>query len=113
MRLTGRRWHMKLRLAVLAVALPAALVACSGSSSTAVVDTRDSGGVAHQLTDTDNGSTVDVQVGDTVTVTLHSTYWQLQAPRGQVLRQRSEPVTSPGGSGCPTIAGTGCGTVVA
>jgi hypothetical protein len=104
---------MNIRLAIVAVALPAALVACGGSSSSAVVDTRDSGAVTHQLTDNDDGSTVDAHVGDSLTVTLHNTYWQFQSPPGQVLQQRGQPAPSPGGSACPDIPGTGCGTVVA
>lgn len=105
---------MRIRLALLAVMLPAALAACSGSGGSAVVGVRGTGtAVTHQLTEHDDGSTVDARVGDSVTVTLHSTYWQFRPPAGGVLQQKREPVPSPGGSACPTVPGSGCGTVVA
>lgn len=103
-------------IAVLCVAVVSQglLVGCNGSGSSAAVRTRDGGAVQHQLTDKDNGATVAVHVGDGVTVTLHSTYWQLGSPEGdgQVLVQRTPPSPTASPSPCP-VAGAGCGTVVA
>jgi len=56
-----------------------------------------------------NGSTVDVQLGDTVIVVLHSTYWAFTAPP-TVLQELGDP--QPSTSPCP-IPGSGCGTVTA
>jgi hypothetical protein len=66
-----------------------------------------------RLDDTSNGRTVDAHVGDTVTVTLHSTYWTIAAPTGSALATSADPKPSPGGTACPHIPGSGCGTVTA
>ena len=55
-----------------------------------------------------NGSTVDAQLGDTIVVTLHSTYWAFDTP-ARVLQPIS---TQPSPSHCAVI-GSGCGTVTA
>jgi len=55
-----------------------------------------------------NGTTVDAQLGDTIVVTLHSTYWTFETP-ARVLQSIS---TQPSPSHC-TVMGSGCGTVTA
>lgn len=68
-------------------------------------------GVVHNVDDTANGSTVRVHVGDTVRVTLHSTYWQMDPPSTSALRAGDSAVAaSPPGPG--HVPGSGAGTVV-
>ena len=92
-------------------AVAALLTACGGSGSVASTSVHQPTTVS--VNDTSNGTTVDARVGDTVAVTLHSTYWSLGPPTGGALVQESGPSPSPGGTGCPHIPGTGCGTVTA
>jgi hypothetical protein len=102
----------KLVLAVTA-ASAAVLTACGGSSGGSTASTSVHEPATINVGDTSNGKTVDAHVGDTVTVTLHSTYWSLAEPSGSALQQSSAPSSSAGGSGCPHIPGSGCGTVAA
>jgi hypothetical protein len=63
--------------------------------------------------DAANGTTVELTRGARLTVTLHSTYWQLATPAdASVLEVRSGPAARPNPS-CRSIPGTGCGTVTA
>jgi hypothetical protein len=62
--------------------------------------------VPHQLDEHANGTTVDAQLGDTIVVTLHSTYWAFDTP-SRVLQPLS---TQPSPSHC-AVVGSGCGTV--
>jgi hypothetical protein len=97
-----------------AVASLALLTGCGGTSSGR--DTQrvgSAGGSDHRLTDRSNGTTLHARVGDTITVVLHSTYWQLADPGGGELVAATAPSAAPGGDGCPTIPGTGCGTLTA
>jgi len=67
--------------------------------------------VVHTVDDTANGTTVRVHVGDTVRVTLHSTYWQMDAPSTSALKASDSTVAaSPPGPG--NVPGSGEGTVV-
>jgi hypothetical protein len=91
------------------VALPVVLAACGGASTATV--TPSSGGEVHAVSEGDSGSTVRARVGDTVSVSLHSTYWQLAPPAGNVLRPRGPATTATGGPGCPAVPGSGCGTL--
>lgn len=59
-----------------------------------------------------NGKTVHVHLGDTVTVTLDSTYWSF-LPTGGLALQPFAPVATAAGSACPKHPGSGCGTVTA
>jgi hypothetical protein len=66
-----------------------------------------------QVTDADNGGTVAVAVGGTVTAVLHSTYWQFDPPSDPaVLRAQGPQTTSPAPRGT-CVPGGGCGTVTA
>ncbi|HKB31908.1 MAG TPA: hypothetical protein VKD26_13875 [Streptosporangiaceae bacterium] len=86
---------------------PAVSASSSGAASSAagriVVDERD------------NHRVVTVARGSTVTVALHSTYWQFAAlPSRRVLTQIAAPRVSPRPphtGGC--VPGQGCGTVTA
>lgn len=59
-----------------------------------------------------NGTTVHVHFGDTIIVTLHSTYWSF-LPTGTLALQPFAPVVTAAGTGCGQPVGTGCGTVTA
>jgi len=65
------------------------------------------------LAEADNGRTLAVSVGATVTLVLHSTYWTVQGSSNpSVLAPLGQPVYSGAGS-VKCIPGTGCGTVTA
>ena len=65
---------------------------------------------SYTLDDASNGTTITVNLGDEITVTLASTYWTIASPSNQtVLVPQGAQQTSPGAS-CPRIPGTGCGT---
>jgi FtsP/CotA-like multicopper oxidase with cupredoxin domain len=59
------------------------------------------------LDESSKGQTIRVNVGDTVRLTLHSTYWQLDPPSGSAVQAGPSDVV---GSPAP-IPGTGAGTV--
>ena len=62
------------------------------------------------LADGDNGKAVGAQVGETITVVLHSTYWQFQPPSAPaVVAPQGSPAVAPDMHGC--VPGGGCGTV--
>gem|GEM_PF-3257346 len=68
--------------------------------------------VAITAADAANGHTVTLHVGDSLTVTLHSTYWGFGGSSNSVvLVSDGVPAVSPSPSGC--VPGQGCGTVVA
>ena len=84
----------------------------SGSPATSSTRGGASGKVV-AVDETANGKTVTLARGGRLVVTLHSTYWQLAAPADpKILAVSSEPVARPGPT-CPSIPGTGCGTVTA
>jgi hypothetical protein len=66
--------------------------------------------VVHTVDDTANGTTLHVHVGDTVRVTLHSTYWQMDPPSTSLKASDSAVAASPPGPG--NVPGSGAGTVV-
>ena len=84
------------------------------SSSTHVPPSIDPVGQT-TATDTDNGRTITVAVGDQLKITLHSTYWHFAAPTGNALRPAGQPVTEgiPAGPNNHCVPGEGCGTVTA
>ena len=94
--------------------------ACSGGSSGAGAGpshdpssaTPVSGG-RHQLDEKDNGKRLDVQFGDTLVVTLHSTYWSFQPTDGLAIQSLGQPATAPATNCRPpqNVTGSGCGTV--
>ena len=59
-----------------------------------------------------NGTTVHVHLGDTVIVTLHSTYWSF-LPTASLALQPFAPAQTAPATTCGQPVGTGCGTVVA
>ena len=65
------------------------------------------------VTDSQNGTTIQVAVGDVVTLSLGSTAWTLNAASDtSILQMQGEPVLSPAPLGtCPP--GMGCGTAMA
>ena len=99
----------------MAAAVVVTAAACGSSGSRAAAPGGDSVGGGSpgqvQLDEKANGTTVHVHFGDTVVVTLHSTYWSF-LPTGQSLAlQLFAPVaTAPAGNCRP---GVGCGTVTA
>jgi len=83
----------------LALALPL-LAACGplGPGSASVV-----------ATDADKGHTLTLHLGDTLVVSLASTYWQVEGSSDtSVLRASGQPAVAPS-PGC--VPGSGCGTV--
>ncbi|HEY2703939.1 MAG TPA: hypothetical protein VGL20_09635 [Candidatus Dormibacteraeota bacterium] len=61
----------------------------------------------------DDGGTVSLRTGGTLTVVLHSTYWQYDPPSdASVLRSAGDPVYAPDRPGS-CVPGGGCGTVTA
>jgi hypothetical protein len=80
-----------------------------GTSSTSAAAT----GKPVAVDDAANGTTVTLPRGARLTVTLHSTYWQLAAPAdARVLAVSTVPAARPDPS-CRSIPGAGCGTVTA
>lgn len=70
-------------------------------------------GVAVALSDGDRGRAVSLHSGDSVTVTLHSTYWSFLDPSNPaVLQLQGAPVTAPEPPPA-CVPGGGCGTVTA
>ena len=76
--------------------------------ATAPADSLPAGAV--ELSEADAGRTVALRVGDTVTVVLHQTYWEMAAPApAEPVRETAAPVVAPRLQGC--VPGGGCGTV--
>lgn len=90
-----------------------ALAACSTPTSTPPAVLATSSTVhSHPLamaTSKDNGHTMTLTVGQTLSVRLDSTYWTF-APATPPLHENGQPVVSTGG---PCVPGQGCGTVTA
>lgn len=64
------------------------------------------------VSEPDNGSTVSVPAGTTLTLVLHSTYWTIDpSSNPAVLAERGSPTVDPQTQGC--VPGQGCGTVTA
>ena len=92
-------------LAAVAAIGVVSLAGCAGGPSAGTGNAVVTGPV--QLDERANGTTVDVDLGQTVIVTLHSTYWRIEIPT-RALQPVGEPQTSP--SPC-AVTGGGCGTV--
>lgn len=65
-----------------------------------------------RLDDSANGTTVHVHFGDTITVTLTSTYWSFLPTDGLALQPFAPAQVAPATT-CATPVGSGCGTVTA
>ncbi len=88
-------------IAVAAVIVP--LAGC-GSHTSSVTNPQ-----VIAVHDSANGTTVSARVGDTVVLTLSSSYWHVagsSAPR--ILRQYGPAALLPRPSDCPAIPGLGC-----
>lgn len=93
---------------------PAAFVSAGSPPSVPIATTLVPAAAEVQLGDADTGRTIPATVGERIVVTLHSTYWQVAAPSApKVVAQDGDPQVGGGGPGCPSIPGTGCGTIVA
>jgi hypothetical protein len=105
----------RLVAALAAVLAGAALTACGavstgspGSGSPTPASSPTSGTTI--ATDSDNGKTVELRVGDRLEVQLSSTYWNVTGSSNpSVLRAMGPAVVSPQPSGC--VPGAGCGLV--
>ena len=86
-------------------------VACGGGGSNPQTLQPGRQPTTHQVSDNSRGTTVQAHLGDDIAVTLHSTYWQLGAPSGNVLVQSGAPTSDAGGPSCSPVPGSGCGTV--
>jgi len=105
------RWNLAIALTT---ALCAASTACGGILGHGESSGSTSPRMAAALTatDADNGHKITVTVGDRVSVTLHSTYWNFAgSSNAGVIAPDGSPKVSPNASGC--VPGEGCGTVAA
>jgi hypothetical protein len=96
---------------VLGAALPTAAAAATGAAGSLVPPAARQQVTA---TESDNGRTIVLRRGGSLTVVLHSTYWTIagsSAPR--VLSERGRPVTTPAPPSAHCVPGQGCGTVTA
>jgi len=100
-----------MRTTWLAAACLLAVTGCGSSSSGGTPDSQGAPGTV-TLDDSANGTTVHVHFGDTVTVTLGSTYWSFLPTDGLALQPFAPAQTAPA-STCKTPVGSGCGTVTA
>lgn len=96
-------------VATIAAILASGVAGC-GSGSSGPADQKPSGTLT--LDDSANGTTVHVHFGDTITVTLRSTYWSFLPTNGLALQPFAPAQTAPA-STCATPVGSGCGTVTA
>ncbi|TMD22285.1 MAG: hypothetical protein E6I98_00040 [Chloroflexi bacterium] len=97
-----------------AIALPLVLVMACGRVSETVGPgaTPNPAGHLAVASDSDNGKTVNLRIGDRLEVRLTSTYWTIAGSSNQQVLKAVGPVqVSPQSSGC--VPGGGCGTVVA
>lgn len=70
--------------------------------------------VDRTVTEADNGKTITVSAGSTVTLTLASTYWQVQGSSdAKILGPIGSPTVSAPPMGTTCVPGAGCGTVTA
>ncbi|MDQ1698919.1 MAG: hypothetical protein QOG34_782 [Frankiaceae bacterium] len=98
---------------VLATAATLLLAAgCGGATSTSGPGNPSGQNGTVSLDEKANGTTVHVHFGDTVTVTLHSTYWSF-LPTGGLALQPFAPAQTAPSTGCGQPVGSGCGTVTA
>jgi len=97
-------------LATACGAVPGPSASPSGAGSGSTPSPRPAAAIT--AADAANGHTVTLHVGDSLTVTLHSTYWGFaESSNSVVLVSDGVPAVSPSPSGC--VPGQGCGTVVA
>jgi len=98
-----------MRISRLLLAVAAAAVMVTGCANGSASDPNAaSAPTPHHLDEHANGTTVDVHLGDSVIVVLHSTYWGFDTP-ARVLQPLS---TQPSPGHC-AVPGSGCGTVTA
>jgi hypothetical protein len=109
--MNGTRARRRLARAAASSGIVLLLSACGGGTSSTQTVTPGAQPTIHRVTDTDSGSTVRARVGDSIVVTLHSTYWQLTDPAGDVLVAVRAPTADSGGPSCSPVPGSGCGTV--
>jgi hypothetical protein len=105
------RWNLAIAITT---ALCATSTACGGlaSHSQLPAATSPRTTAARTATDAENGHRITVQVGDRVSVVLHSTYWNFAgSSNAAVMAPDGSPTVSPNPSGC--VPGQGCGTATA
>jgi predicted secreted protein len=80
---------------------------------TVTVDVVAPAGAHAGATEADNGTTMALHRGDTLTVTLHSTYWTIQGSSRPTVLMSQGPATTQGEppSSKRCVPGQGCGTV--
>jgi hypothetical protein len=112
--------HRMRRVWGLLGAAGAAAVLALGSapalSASAAAVHKGTGHTTHQrhvaASEADNGKTVTLRRGGSLTLTMHSTYWSIKGSSAPaVLREQGTPVTRPKPAHC--VPGQGCGTVSA
>ena len=96
----------------IAAAICATAAACGGPSSGDPGPSQSPHTAVLTASDAQNGRTVTLHVGDSLDITLHSTYWRFAgSSNAAVVAPEASPTVSPSASGC--VAGQGCGTVTA
>ena len=109
---------MRLTIRVAAVVTIAATLASaagcgSGSNSPGTNASDQAKNGTLTLDEKADGTTVHVHFGDTVVVTLHSTYWTFLPSGASLALQLSAPVATSAPSSCGQPMGSGCGSVTA
>lgn len=85
----------------------------SGTPTGATTSTAAPAPSSRQVTEADDRGTVTLRTGGTLTVVLHSTYWQYDPPSDpSVLRSAGDPTYAPDPPG-RCVPGGGCGTATA
>ena len=96
-----------------ATATPAATTAVSTAAPPSQAPGATPAAVNRQVSELDNGQTVAVPLGSTVTLVLHNTYWQVQGSSNPAILDLVSGPTTVGAAPGACIPGAGCGTVTA
>lgn len=86
------------------------IAACGSATGVGVGNPSPSPTQPRVAGDADNGTTLDLHVGERLAVTLHSTYWTINGSSNpHVLTAEGPEAVTPAPGGC--VPGGGCGTV--
>ena len=100
-------WNRSVTMRILAACCLLLIAACGTATSSAAPNSAGPKEIA--VLDAANGKTVSAMAGDTIQLTLSSSYWNVagsSAPR--ILRQDGQPKLLPRPASCPPTPGLGC-----